>query len=238
MSETYQFELPLVQAAQAQKHVTVNEALARLDAVAQLRLASGAVTVPPVSVADGVAYGVPVGAVNDWNGHTGEVAVFANGGWVFVTPRFGWQGWVEDLNARAVFDGVDWRIQASVVSAAGAGTLHKIVEFDHTVLAGATSTSVVDIASGEQVIGITGRILTGFTGTGLTGWDLGVSGATNRYGNGLVLAGNSWVRGLSGAPVTYYADTPLVLSAIGGDFAGGVIRLAVHSVALEPPLAV
>jgi len=30
MTETFQFRLPLVEAAQAQKHVTVNEALARL----------------------------------------------------------------------------------------------------------------------------------------------------------------------------------------------------------------
>ena len=38
MVETYQFKLPLVQAAQAQKHVSVNEALARLDAAVQLWL--------------------------------------------------------------------------------------------------------------------------------------------------------------------------------------------------------
>ena len=40
MVKTANLELPLVQAAQAQKHVTVNEALALLDAAAQLRLAS------------------------------------------------------------------------------------------------------------------------------------------------------------------------------------------------------
>ena len=36
MARTAQLDLPLVMPAQAQKHVTVNEALARLDAAAQL----------------------------------------------------------------------------------------------------------------------------------------------------------------------------------------------------------
>ena len=36
MAKTAQLDLPLVMPAQAQKHVTVNEALARLDAAAQL----------------------------------------------------------------------------------------------------------------------------------------------------------------------------------------------------------
>ncbi len=36
--ETTQLKLPLLQASQAQKHVTVNAALMRLDGLAQLRL--------------------------------------------------------------------------------------------------------------------------------------------------------------------------------------------------------
>ncbi len=46
MSETYQFKLALLEAAQAQKHVTVNEAFARLDALAQLRVQSRSADVP------------------------------------------------------------------------------------------------------------------------------------------------------------------------------------------------
>ena len=36
MSETSQLKLPLLQTAQAQKHVTVNEALALLDQLVQM----------------------------------------------------------------------------------------------------------------------------------------------------------------------------------------------------------
>jgi uncharacterized protein DUF2793 len=228
----------MLDAAQAQKHVTVNEALARLDTAAQLRLVSISVTVPPVTAGDGVAYYVPTGAVNAWDGHIGEVAIFANGGWVFMLPRTGWRAWVEDIERHAFFDGFDWRIEAVSVSAGGAATLHRVSEFDHVIAAGASSTTLTSILNGQQVIGITGRVLSAISGTGLTGWDLGVASSTNRYGSGLGLAKNSWIRGLSSTPVTYWSDTPLVLTSVGGDFSGGTVRLVIHSVQLEYPRAV
>ena len=78
------------------------------------------------------------------------------------------------------------------------------------------------------------RGATAFTGA-LSDWDFGVAGATNRYGSGLGLSAGSWVSGITGQPVTYYADTPLVLTANGGDFAGGELRMAVHCFTASPP---
>jgi hypothetical protein len=79
--------------------------------------------------------------------------------------------------------------------------------------------------------------VTALTGPGLAGWRIGVSGSDNRYGSGLGVAEGSYLLGLSGSPVTYYADTQLVLTAEGGSFAGGRIRLALHVVQLVPPRA-
>jgi hypothetical protein len=93
MTDTANLGLPLVQPAQAQKHVTVNEALARIDGLAQLTLVSVSETVPPVSPAEGTAYGVPAGAVNAWAGQAGHVAVVIGGGWVFVPARTGGGRW-------------------------------------------------------------------------------------------------------------------------------------------------
>ena len=50
--------LPLMQASQAQKHVTHNEALNILDTAAQLSVQSSSVTTPPVAV-DGDRYLFP-----------------------------------------------------------------------------------------------------------------------------------------------------------------------------------
>ena len=53
MANTPRLGLPLLQAAQAQKRATVNEALVRLDGLGQLSLVSLAVSIPPGVANDG-----------------------------------------------------------------------------------------------------------------------------------------------------------------------------------------
>ncbi|MEH0071955.1 DUF2793 domain-containing protein [Pannonibacter sp. Pt2-lr] len=61
MSETARLGLPLIAAAQAQKHVTHNEALARLDTLAHLRLIEER-QVPPATAGEGDTFLVASGA--------------------------------------------------------------------------------------------------------------------------------------------------------------------------------
>ena len=72
MSETYNLKLPLILPGQAQKHVTVNEALAMLDAVAQLRLVARGVNTPPNSPVDGAAWDVGQSPTGLWAGQAGD----------------------------------------------------------------------------------------------------------------------------------------------------------------------
>ena len=234
MSNTPRLGLPLLQAAQAQKYVTVNEALVLLDGVGQLSLLSAETTLPPALANDGDCYGVPVGAVNDWAGRDGEIAIYSNGGWVFVVPQKGWRAWIADKNAAAIFDGAVWLAGAVAMSANNAATVHEVLEIDHTIAAGPTDTVVAAIPAFSIVFGITGRV-TGAISGALTSWRLGIATSDNRYGSSLGIAQGSWVRGLTSAPQTYYADTDLLLTGEGGDFAGGDIRLAVHLMNLTIP---
>ena len=234
MSETAKTGLPLLQASQAQKHVTMNEALARIDALLQLTLASRGVAHPPEAATDGSVYAVPAGAVNAWEGQEGRLALRLNGGWVFLAPRAGWRAWVAD-EARAVhYTGETWAETPAAASAGGAATRFEVAEFDHEVIAGGAHEAGTVIPWGTQVIGVTARILEPLTGS-LSGWRLGVAGSDNRYGSGLSLAAGSWVRGLTGTPVSYYSDTPVLLTPEGGAFAGGRLRMAIHLVRLDVP---
>ena len=56
MATTPSLGLPLVEGGQAQKHVTVNEAFTRLDALAQLSVISRTISAPPVGPAEGDQY--------------------------------------------------------------------------------------------------------------------------------------------------------------------------------------
>jgi hypothetical protein len=212
MARTAQLGLPLVMPAQAQKHVTVNEALARLDAAAQLRVVSSLVATPPAGAGDG--------------------------GWTYLEPRAGWQAWDESQQSRRLFDGTGWMSDAVVASPGGAGTAWKIIEFDHVIAPGGSNVTAVSIPNQAQVLGVTGRVMAALAGPGLTGWRVGVAGSDNRYASGLGVALNSYLVGLSGSPVTYYAPTPLVVTAEGGSFASGQIRLALHVAYLIPPRSV
>ena len=234
MSETNRLKLPLVQPSQAQKHVTVNEAFVRLDGLTQLVLQSVSVATPPGAPLEGQVWSVPSGAVNAWSGQDGQLALFENGGWLFLAPSIGWRAWIADLGVPALFDGAAWRSGGLSLSPFGAGMSFHVAEIDHVLGAGASSTTANVIPAQSVVYGVTGRVTDAVTGT-LTDWDLGVSGSTNRYGSGYGLAADSWLRGLTGSPLAYYADTPLELTANGGDFAGGTVRLAVHYAALAVP---
>ncbi len=234
MSTTANLGLPLLQAAQAQKHVTVNDALIRLDGTVQLVLLSVDLTAPPAAVAEGACYGVAAGGVNEWAGHDGEIAIRANGGWVFVPPQRGWAAYVADRSTRALHDGSGWVFGALALSPNAAATRHEVIEIDHVLSAGATDTLPAALPAGTVVLGVTGRVTTAISGT-LTSWRIGVPGSDNRYGSGLGLAQGSFLRGLTSSPLAYYSNTDLLLTGEGGDFAAGGLRLAVHLWRLDIP---
>lgn len=234
MADTAKLGLPLVAQAQAQKHVTVNESLTRLDALVQMALTSIGAAVPPASPIEGEVHSVGAGATGVWSGQDGMVAIFANGGWVFLTPQPGWQAWAN--GTRVQFDGADWQEGAGALSANGAGFLHRTIEVDHLVQAGTSSAITSVIPSNAIVYGVTGRVLSDVGGA--TGIEVGVAAATDRYGSGIGTATGAWLRGMTGSPVAYYAATDLIFTALGGAFDGtGTVRIAVHFAELSLPRA-
>ncbi|MEL7214602.1 MAG: DUF2793 domain-containing protein [Pseudomonadota bacterium] len=237
MTATVELNLPLLAASQSQKHVTVNEALARLDGLTRLRMISRAETVPPSVVVDGAVYAVPSGATGDWADAVGQLAIGTNGGWVFASPQAGWRGWDIAADEEVLYTGSAWVGIGRQAASGGATTRFEVIEIDHGVMAGASNQTVDVIPGPCAVLGVSARVIAPLTGTA-TGWQLGVAGSANRYGSGLGVALNSYASGLTGAPVTYWSPTPLLLTAEGGDFAGGMLRIAVHLSRLVPPAAV
>lgn len=109
MSEsTTHLLLPFILAAQAQKHVTHNEALRLLDAMVQLAVLDRTRTAPPVSPADGDRHIVASGAIGVWAGWDLNIAYWVDGAWTRLVPRPGWLAWVADENLLLVFDGAEW----------------------------------------------------------------------------------------------------------------------------------
>ena len=108
MNETTNLGLPYIMAAQAQKHVTHNEAIRALDAIVQIAVADRDTAAPPPSPAEGIRYIVATGATGDWTGHDGKVAAFQDGAWLFYAPKEGWLAWISDEDTMVVWDGAAW----------------------------------------------------------------------------------------------------------------------------------
>ena len=69
MSETTsRLALPYIMAAQAQKHVTHNEALRLLDGLIQMSVINSTSTNPPSTPSEGDAYIVKAPATSEWTG--------------------------------------------------------------------------------------------------------------------------------------------------------------------------
>ncbi|QTC89994.1 DUF2793 domain-containing protein [Brevundimonas goettingensis] len=95
---------------QLQKHVTLNEALTRLDALVQMRAASRSTAAQPTSPDDGALYilpASPTGAV--WASRAaGDLMRFEAGGWTLVAVPDGALVWIADEDVFVVRDGATW----------------------------------------------------------------------------------------------------------------------------------
>jgi len=106
--------LDYVMAAQAQKHVTVNESFRLLDALVEARALSRSVDVEPATPNEGEAWILTAarsGAM--WSlMATDSLAVFRDGEWAEIEPVEGLTVWVSDEAGSVIFDGTSW-IEAS-----------------------------------------------------------------------------------------------------------------------------
>jgi hypothetical protein len=116
MSTTPRTKLPLLAAAQAQKHVTHNDALVLADALIAPRILDRDLATPPVSPSDGDAYLVRATASGAWSGQEGKIAYCIDGGWRFAAPFAGLTLYVADENVLLLHTGSGFIDVTSLVS--------------------------------------------------------------------------------------------------------------------------
>jgi hypothetical protein len=108
MTDSTNLQLSYLDAAQAQKHVTVNESLRELDALVLLAVEDKDLTAPPGSPADGARYLPAATATGAWSGKEHAVAHHVDGAWEFYTPREGFIAYVRDEDVLYLYNGTAW----------------------------------------------------------------------------------------------------------------------------------
>ena len=155
---TSNLNLPFIMAAQAQKHVTHNEALRALDALVQLMVLDKDLSAPPGSPAEGARYIVGSSPTGAWSGQAGGVGRLPDAAWAFHPPREGWAGLGhQDEDKLYVWSGTAW------AELAGGGEIGSLVEDATPQLGGdldanghrigfGSGTGITDDAGNEQLV--------------------------------------------------------------------------------------
>src|SRR6478609_6965908 len=87
-SSTANFGMPLLFVAQSQKEFTVNEGLARIDALMS-GVVEGSVDAPPAEARVGSAYLIGDNPSDAFAGRPGQFALMLEGGWRYAAPANG-----------------------------------------------------------------------------------------------------------------------------------------------------
>jgi Protein of unknown function (DUF2793)/Chaperone of endosialidase len=108
MVDTANLALPLLAAAQSQKHVTHNEALMRLDGLIQIAVLAMAANAPVTPANAGDRYLVGSAPTADFAGQAGKLASYDGTAWRFLSPKAGWILFNTSDGLVYVFDGAAW----------------------------------------------------------------------------------------------------------------------------------
>ena len=218
--------LPLIAPAQAQKHVTHNEALMRLDMLVQPAMADSTLTDPPASPVAGERHLVAPGGTGLWAGQDTAIALYDGVAWLFALPQAGWR--VYDIAAASglVFDGAAWvpeqpnlqNLDGIGVNAASDAINRLVVSSQATLFnhEGAghqlkiNKATVTDTASLLYQTGFSGRAEMGLTGSDAFSIRASADGST-------------WNTGLSLDPATGVATLPQG-AVVAGSLSGTAVQ--------------
>ncbi|MFZ0845980.1 MAG: DUF2793 domain-containing protein [Pseudolabrys sp.] len=231
MTSTPRLSLPVIEAAQAQKHVTHNEALALLDALVQLTVESRTLTAPPGSPAEGACYIPATGATGAWSGWDGQIAVY-NDGWSSIAPLPGLKAWVRAERLTVTYEDAVWRDGIALTASGGRVTLR--AKEEELTLTGAyvETADTAFIPDRAIVLGVSSRTTLAITGA--TSYGVGVAANTTQFGNLLGTTLGSTNVGVIG-PSGFYADTKARVTANGSNFTAGKVRLVVYFIEMSAP---
>ena len=110
-SSSLRHQLPYLVVAQAQKEITHDEALVRIDALLHPVVADLLATPPSPLLADaGKCWLVDVGGTGRWENSANQIAVWVGGSWRYLTPVDGMRVRNVATGSDLVWTGTQWKV--------------------------------------------------------------------------------------------------------------------------------
>jgi hypothetical protein len=139
---THRLALPLLTPGQAQKELTHNEALTRVDMLVQPVVQAIAPPSVPGAPVPGQCWIVGENPAGAWLGQDGAIACWTEGGWRFVDATDGMQLWCLGDNMPAVRMAGQWRIGHLCAAA---------IEIEGQPVVGAQRPAIADPVGGNVI---------------------------------------------------------------------------------------
>ena len=216
---TVNLELPYILPSQAQKHVTHNEALQRLDALTQLTV-TASLSTPPSDPQEGSCFDIATAPTGAWAGKAGRLALRQDGDWIFIAPREGWRGWFLAEDRLKLHDGSAWTDYDAIGTPARIGINAAADDINRLAVA-ADATLLTHDGNGHQLK--VNKALPADTASLLfqSGWsgraEMGLAG-TDDFSVKVSPDGSAWTEaiGITGQGQVRMPQRPLVRATRGG----------------------
>jgi hypothetical protein len=129
------------------------------------------------------------------------------------------------------FAGAKLSDAGAAFGANGSALRLNVAEILLSSLSGATVTAASAIPAGALVVGCAVRVTSAIAGA--TSFSIGYTGSTSAFGSSLSIAAGSTNNGLIG-PNPFYSAANVILTAAGGNFLGGAVRLSLMYISITP----
>jgi hypothetical protein len=233
MATTSHLGLTLVEQAQAQKEVTVNQAFVRIDALLNTGAKSRATNTPPALPASGDLYIVGTSPTGAWAGQAKKLAYFDQI-WKFISAGEGMLIWVNDESRSYYYNGTDWLAvvgnDLSALEALSTTGFAARTATDTWATRSITAGNGINVANGN---GASGNPIVSFIG-GFE--DLGDSGIISPA-NGEIMAysGGLWRNARGIATLFYNTQSATSYTLVSADAGRTIYCTAATSITLTMP---
>ncbi len=241
MSKTGRLGLPYILQGQAQKEVTHNQALNRLDVFVNT-VAEDIVDELSTEANDGDIY-----IVRD------KLAQYSSGSWTFYSPSDLMEVMLKSTRVKLIYDGDAWIPLGSIITdtpeesakntdtsaplsliTKDTGEYLRVGHFQEDIkLLGKVVSTQNMLPDHSLVIAVNIRVLEEITGT--PSFAIGVKEDPSRYGDKLRSSKDTTNIGMTYHPITYYYDTPITITPNQMEFTEGVIRVTAQYLKTRGP---
>ena len=219
--------LPYIQPAQAQKHVTHNEAITILEAAIQLSVKDHTLETPPSGAGRGDRYLIPAGANGAWGSDAGDVAVWNGSSWTFVSPQIGWQAFSEQGGLSIQFNGATWQVDDDHLTVETVG-VNSTADSTNRLSVASDATLLNHVGGGHQLKLNKSSVIDTASLLFQTNWsgraEMGTTGSDN-FEIKITEDGSTWLTSFSFDGGTGLVSGDAVQSAADDDTAGKLARV-------------